>query len=111
MDMSEPKPAERYRVGRKLGRTIYCDDALIGMMDSAAIAQDVVIALSGMEALETEIDRLRARVVELEAELKSEQEELAEHADCHPAFTAEITRLSEKLQAAKDEIARLKCES
>jgi hypothetical protein len=32
----------RYRIGRKLGRTIYDGDRLIGMMDSAADAAWIV---------------------------------------------------------------------
>jgi hypothetical protein len=43
-------PGQRYRVGRKLGRTIYCDDALIGIMDEAEDAAMIVDALNRSEA-------------------------------------------------------------
>lgn len=39
-------PAERYRVGRKLGRTVYDGEALIGIMDTANLAAKVVAALN-----------------------------------------------------------------
>ena len=38
----------RWRVGRKLGRTIYCDDVLVGMMDTPAMASNVVACLNAI---------------------------------------------------------------
>ncbi len=38
----------RYRVGRKLGRTLYRDDQLIGLMDTEVGATLVVAALNGV---------------------------------------------------------------
>jgi len=44
-----PKPVERearWRTGRKVGRTIYCDDVLVGMMDTPAMAANAVACLN-----------------------------------------------------------------
>lgn len=38
-----------WRVGRKVGRTIYDGDALIGVMDTAELAEKVVRAVNGAE--------------------------------------------------------------
>lgn len=40
------KPATTYRVGNKLGRTVYRNDKLIGVMDTAEDAALVVEALN-----------------------------------------------------------------
>jgi hypothetical protein len=50
---------KRYRVGRKLGRTIYLqvsgeageDDVLLGMLDDAEVAKAVVDVLNAAEEL------------------------------------------------------------
>lgn len=39
----------RWRVGRSIGRTIYLDDQVVGMMDTAALAARVVEALNAYE--------------------------------------------------------------
>lgn len=51
-----------YRVGRTLGRTIYRDDALIGVMDCVEDARMIVDMLNA----EIERDRLRAELAEVE---------------------------------------------
>ena len=37
----------RWRVGRKLGRTLYLDGQCVGMVDTPALAEAMVIALNG----------------------------------------------------------------
>lgn len=44
-----------YRVGRKLGRTIYQDEQFIGIMETRELAERVVSALDAWE-LATETD-------------------------------------------------------
>ena len=46
--MSEP----RWRVGRKLGRTLYRDDECIGMVDTRALAAQIVDAMNRLDALD-----------------------------------------------------------
>lgn len=42
--------AERWRVGRTVGRTIYVGDRLIGLMDTPELAQQVVEAVNAAAA-------------------------------------------------------------
>lgn len=42
--MSKP----RWRVGTKLGRTLYVDNHCVGMVDSPGIAAEIVAALNGV---------------------------------------------------------------
>jgi hypothetical protein len=37
----------RWRVGRKLGRTLYVDDVCVGMVDTASLAEEIVGAMNG----------------------------------------------------------------
>jgi len=37
---------ERWRVGRKLGRTLYLDDQCVGMVDTSAIAAEIVTRMN-----------------------------------------------------------------
>jgi hypothetical protein len=64
-----------FRVGRKLGRTIYFqygpepsdDDTLIGMMDSADVARAICVAMnqaSKVEGLEQERNELEAMILQ-----------------------------------------------
>jgi hypothetical protein len=46
----------RWRTGRKLGRTLYLDEACVGMVDSAAIASEIVAAMNAIEAAEAPSD-------------------------------------------------------
>jgi hypothetical protein len=50
-----------WRVGRKLGRTIYKDDVCVGMVDTPAIAERIVTAMNAAEpsthASETRVPR------------------------------------------------------
>jgi 8-oxo-dGTP pyrophosphatase MutT (NUDIX family) len=39
-------PLLRWRVGRKLGRTLYRDEVLVGMVDSPEIAMDIAVAMN-----------------------------------------------------------------
>lgn len=40
---------DRWRVGRKLGRTVYCCDTLVGMMDAPELAQEIVDVMNHAE--------------------------------------------------------------
>lgn len=40
-------PAETWRVGRKLGRTLYVDDQVVGMVDTPELAARIVAAMNG----------------------------------------------------------------
>jgi hypothetical protein len=35
-----------WRVGRKLGRTLYCDDVCVGMVDTPELAAEIVAAMN-----------------------------------------------------------------
>jgi hypothetical protein len=48
--LDQPQAAVTWRVGRKLGRTIYRDDALIGVMDTEADAARVVEAVNNQQS-------------------------------------------------------------
>lgn len=48
----------RYRTGRKLGRTIYDGDLLIGMMDTPTLGAMVVRALNERDAMRSVLTRL-----------------------------------------------------
>lgn len=48
------------------------------------------------------IEQLRDQLAGLEAELKSEQDELAEHSECHARFESEVASLRDKLAIATD---------
>jgi hypothetical protein len=39
----------RWRVGRKLGRTLYRDDRIVGMVDTKEIAAEIVEAMNARE--------------------------------------------------------------
>ena len=47
----------KFRVGRKVGRTIYSDDQLIGVMDTVELATQVVNALNCHQEM---LDALKA---------------------------------------------------
>lgn len=40
----------RWRVGTKLGRTLYRDEQLVGMVDSASIAAEIVERMNAAES-------------------------------------------------------------
>ena len=59
---------ERWRVGRKLGRTIYWDEQVVGMVDTPEIAGRIVAAMNGewsagieraAEWLDAEVERAK----------------------------------------------------
>ena len=50
--MSEP----RWRVGRKLGRTLYLDGECVGMMDTPALAKRIVDTMNRAEPVELEVE-------------------------------------------------------
>lgn len=52
-DHDQARPVEVWRVGRKLGRTLYLDDHVIGMVDTPELAARIVFAL-------IEVPKLRA---------------------------------------------------
>lgn len=41
---------ERWRTGRKLGRTLYLDDEVVGMIDTPELAAEIVAAMNALEA-------------------------------------------------------------
>ena len=46
--MTAPKPSEPlWRVGRKLGRTLYVHDQVVGMVDTPELAAAIVDAMNG----------------------------------------------------------------
>jgi hypothetical protein len=54
-----------WRVGSKLGRTIYRNDVLVGMVDSPAIASEIVSRLNGLTGPEslTDNELIMARAI------------------------------------------------
>jgi hypothetical protein len=52
--MTEP----RWRVGRKLGRTLYRDEICVGMVDTEVIAQAIVDRMNAAEVREPELPKL-----------------------------------------------------
>jgi len=52
--MTEP----RWRVGRKLGRTLYRDEICVGMVDTEVIAQAIVERMNAAEVREPELPKL-----------------------------------------------------
>lgn len=41
--------AEQWRVGRKLGRTLYRNEVLVGMMDTPELADEVVVTMNELD--------------------------------------------------------------
>lgn len=79
--------ADRYRVGRKLGRTIYRDDQLIGMMDYPNDAGMIVNALNTAETFRPVRDRMN--------DLRRELGQLA--GDSHQRLQVEAIELRARL--------------
>jgi hypothetical protein len=46
------KQRTRWRVGKKLGRTLYRDDSLVGLVDTADDAAEIVQAMNGEDSQE-----------------------------------------------------------
>lgn len=42
-----PKPKPRWRVGAKLGRTLYRDEVFVGTVDTREIAEEIVRTMNG----------------------------------------------------------------
>jgi hypothetical protein len=42
--------SDRWRVGKKLGRTLYINDQVIGMVDTVEIAKAIVAAMNEIQA-------------------------------------------------------------
>jgi hypothetical protein len=53
-----------WRVGSKLGRTIYLNDAVVGMVDNAEIAKAIVDAMNGARAADDAIREQCAKVTD-----------------------------------------------
>lgn len=53
---SETRVPERWRTGRRVGRTIYIGDRLVGLMDTPELAARVVQAVNRYDALVAAID-------------------------------------------------------
>lgn len=70
-DFPPDEDFDEWRVGRKLGRTLYLDDKLMGIMDDPAVAAQIVSAMN-MAHMESELmetnDRMGQRIAELEQE-------------------------------------------
>lgn len=49
-DVRSSAPTGRWRSGRQVGRTIYLDEVLVGVMDTPELAARVVAALNAEEA-------------------------------------------------------------
>lgn len=47
MSVAKKKPKSRWRVGRKLGRTLYLDDELVGVVDESFLAVWIVTRMNG----------------------------------------------------------------
>jgi hypothetical protein len=62
----EIPPEWKWRVGNKLGRTIYFGDICHGMLDTRAIAERVVAAMNEVGPLRERAEKAEARVAELE---------------------------------------------
>ena len=45
----------RWRTGRKVGRTVYCDDKLVGLMDTAELADFFVSLANRFEQVRDEV--------------------------------------------------------
>ncbi len=45
--LAESKRSHRWRVGRKLGRTLYRDGTCVGMVDTPELAAAIVAAMNG----------------------------------------------------------------
>ena len=70
----QPRPATRWRVGRKLGRTLYLSDVCVGMVDTPELASEIVSTLNGCEAA---LDRGRATLHKAIAERGDMQARMA----------------------------------
>jgi len=71
-------PTTRWRVGRKVGRTLYLDDVLVGMLDTPELAAKAVAALNGVN-----LRKLLAEFFEIdEAELEKEKLAMLEELRC-----------------------------
>jgi hypothetical protein len=51
-NLDQAPTSERWRVGRKVGRTIYIGDRLVGLMDNENLARQVVEAVNGTPRIE-----------------------------------------------------------
>ena len=74
-----------WRVGTKLGRTLYVDDLCVGMVDTPELAAAIVAAMNGAAAVEHEA---RAKVIA----------ELREEADFGSSGYDEIMAAADKLE-------------
>jgi hypothetical protein len=54
-----------WRVGRKLGRTLYRDDVCIGMVDTPELAAEIVAAMNGASSLRARKDEAMRNIMEL----------------------------------------------
>jgi hypothetical protein len=64
----------RWRNGRSIGRTLYIDNKVIGMVDTPELAEAIVARMNGDATVDLsiaaiEIKRLRAQVMQLSSEL------------------------------------------
>jgi len=69
-----------WRTGRQLGRTLYRDEQLVGMVDTPEIAQAIVQAMNGqtyIAALRAENEKLHRGAVEALKERNAALDELA----------------------------------
>lgn len=53
----DPETPQPWRVGRKLGRTLYIGDECIGMVDTPELATSIVAAMNARQDLNIGIER------------------------------------------------------
>jgi hypothetical protein len=79
--------AERWRTGRKVGRTVYVNDELVGVMDTPELAEQVVRAVTELDELRAENADLR-RLAADELSRLGQDMERGEPIPTHPASEA-----------------------
>lgn len=88
-----------WRVGRKLGRTLYDGDVFVGLMDTPELAAQTVAAVNGpagdCAALLVEVTKERD---ELEAALEIARDAIASLVASENALTAQVQKLEAALE-------------
>jgi hypothetical protein len=98
-----------WRTGRTLGRTLYLDDKLVGMLDTEELAREVVGRMNGprrefsFAKMKEELASAAHRIAELEAQLAEVRER-----DATPA--TEFSQLSDSFIAEQNAHAAAKAE-
>lgn len=53
----------RWRVGRKVGRTLYLDDKLVGVVDTPELAQELCDAANMRISMQAQAEKIAARML------------------------------------------------